>query len=211
MNQANFSIEQSRPYTVRVKVKGVAKMLLHCWQNEAIEEKAKAKKGSDIKKTDNLESYVERVKNPENPDFGKIVMPTLNLCAGIACAAKSYTDKAAGKGKTMYSRVRACVVPGSEYGVINEGKEKRDENGNHTWDFVDSRRAVINRAGITRSRPAFNEGWEITFDLLVLEPEYVSFEMLYTLVSDAGKFQAIGDFRPTFGRFRIESMAKIED
>lgn len=187
-NGAKAIIDQSRPYVAEVEVTGTAKMLMHCWNIESIEEKAKAKKNSTKKKTDDLESYVLR------NDAGQIVMPTLNFCAAIREAGKSFADPTSPR-KSMKDRLKAVIIPEQEFGLLNDGTTE--------WDFVDRRRVVIQRAGITRERPGFYEGWKITFRLVVLEPEYLQPEKLHELIDNAGKFQALGDFRPTFGRFRI--------
>lgn len=181
-------IELSQPYRAKIQVVGTAKMLMHCWNNEAIAEKAAAKKGSDKKKTDDIESYVLR------DEKGRIAMPTLNLCASIRTAGKSFPDPASPR-KSLHDRLKAIVVPENEYGLINGGVKD--------WDFVDMRRVVIQKAGITRSRPAFFEGWTIEFAIMILEPEYLQPPLLFQLLESAGKFQGLGDFRPTFGRFRV--------
>lgn len=187
-NGAKNLIELSQPYRAKIQVVGTAKMLLHCWNNEAIAEKAAAKKGSDTKKTDNIESYVLR------DEKGRIVMPALNLCAGIREAGKSFPDPASPR-KSLRDRLKAIIVPEIEYGLINGGVKD--------WDFVDMRRVVIQRAGITRSRPAFFEGWKIDFQIMILEPEYLQPARLFELLESAGKFQGLGDFRPSFGRYRV--------
>jgi hypothetical protein len=191
-NGAKEMIDATAPYRAKVKITGTAKMLMHCWNNQAIAEKAAAKKGSATKKTDDLENYVLR------NDKGFIVVPTLNFCAAIRTAGKSYPDPTSPR-KSMHDRIKAIVVPDDEYGLLNGGIK--------TWDFVDMRRVVIQRAGITRSRPAFFEGWQIEFSLMVIEPEFLSPALLAELIANAGKFCGIGDFRPTFGRFRIDSFA----
>lgn len=194
-NGASDLVALGNPYRATVAIVGTAKMLLHCWNNEAIAEKAAAKKGSAQKKTDDLESYVQR------DEKGFIVMPTLNFCAAIREAGKSFPDPASPR-KSLRDRLKAIVVPDAEYGRINGGVK--------TWDAVDMRRVVIQRAGITRSRPAFFEGWQIEFQIMILEPEYLPSELLFQLIENAGKFQAIGDFRPTYGRFRVGSFTVAE-
>ena len=55
-NGAEPDIDLGQPYVVRVVVKGTADLLFHRWNCEAVAEKASAKKGSQAKKTDNVES-----------------------------------------------------------------------------------------------------------------------------------------------------------
>lgn len=187
-NGAKNFIELTQPYRAKIQVVGTTKMLMHCWNIEAIAEKAAAKKGSEVKKTDDLESYVLR------DEQGRIVMPTLNFCASIRTAGKSFPDPASPR-KSLHDRLRAIVVPEYEFGLVNDGAK--------TWDFVDMRRVVIQRAGITRSRPAFYEGWTIEFTIMILAPEYLQPARLFELVESAGKFEGLGDFRPTYGRYRV--------
>ena len=59
-NGAAADIEFTAPYRVSATIQGVAPILFHGWNNEAVEEKAKARKNSKSKKTDNLESYLYR-------------------------------------------------------------------------------------------------------------------------------------------------------
>lgn len=194
-NGAKELIGMGTPYTVDVTVQGTAKMLMHTWNIEAIYEKAKAKKNSALKKTDNMESYVLR------NDSRQIVIPTLNFCASIRTAGKSFADPTSPR-KSMHDRLKAIIFPEKEFGLINDGTKD--------WDFIDRRRVVIQRAGITRERPGFYEGWKITFRITVLEPEFLPLPRLIEIMETAGKFQGLGDFRPTFGRFRIADIKMIE-
>lgn len=195
-NGAADLIQISKPYTAFVTIQGTAKMLMHTWNNEAFDEKAKAKKNSETKKTDNLESYVIRDK------AGRIVVPTLNFCASIRTAGKSFSDPTSPR-KSMMDRLKAIVIPAAEYSLINDGAT--------AWDFVDRRRVVIQRSGIPRSRPGFYEGWKCEFAITVLEPEYLPIEKLTEIIENAGKFQGLGDFRPTFGRYRISNIELVVD
>ena len=194
-NAAQAIIDSEKPYRAIIKVVGTGKMLMHCWNTEVVEEKSAGKKNTAKKKFDDLESYVLRNEK------GKIVMPAVNFCAALKTAGKSFQDPTSPR-KSLHDRIKAVIIPTVEYGLVNGGIK--------TWDFVDRRRAVIQRAGITRSRPGFFEGWEIEFDLTILEPEYISPKLLFELAECAGKFQGLGDFRPTFGRFRIEKFDLIK-
>ena len=71
---ANGLIELEREYIATVEITGTAKLLLHCWNIEAIEEKANAKKNSAKKKTDDLESYIQRNKKRQ------IIMNCKHFC-----------------------------------------------------------------------------------------------------------------------------------
>lgn len=50
-----------------------------------------------------------------------------------------------------------------------------------------------------------HSGWKVTFDLLIMLPEYIDQNALRETIESAGRLIGIGDFRPTFGRFGITS------
>ena len=80
-----------------------------------------------------------------------------------------------------------------------------------TWDKLHQCRVVIQRNAITRTRPCFIKGWEATFILMVLLPEYISLETLNSVINDSGKLIGIGDFRPTYGRFTVIKINQLSD
>jgi hypothetical protein len=103
--------------------------------------------------------------------------------------------------KSLADMIRAGIVP---LDVIALFEPKRKE-----WDYEDKQRVTIQRAGITRVRPAMREGWRITFDLLVNIPEYLNESLLMSLLNNAGRLVGICDYRPTYGRFSIAGFETI--
>jgi len=198
-NDAKAMIDGRVPYIARVEVRGVAPLLLHRWSIEAIAEKAKAKKGSAEKKLDNLESYVYRLND------GRLGLPGMNLTAAL-CEAARYAQDPRSPRKSARDLVRASVVPLD--GIAPFVPDRL------TWDYEDARRVMVQRAGVTRVRPALTEGWRVQFSLLVNSPEYVTPEFLHALVSSAGRLVGLCDFRPTYGRFEVshfETVDALED
>ena len=191
-NAASQLIDNSRPYLATVKIVGTAKKLFHCWKQTVVDEKASSLKNSTTKKTDDIESYV--IRNEK----GLITIPTANFCASIRYAGKAFADPSSPR-KSMYDKLNSICVPYNEYALINDGVK--------TWDYVDARRVVIQRAGITRQRPGFNEGWTATFKIMVLAPDFLPPARLREIMDYAGKFQGIGDFRPSHGRFRVDGFS----
>lgn len=185
-NGAKEQIQLSEPWIARVEITGSADLLFHRWNNEAVAEKAAARKGSAAKKTDNIESYVYR------NDDGEICLPGEYLRGAIVGAAKFRQDPRSPR-KSAQDLFKAAVIsltPLASLGV----KE---------WDYEDARRAVVQRNGITRIRPAMRVGWKAEFDLLVNLPEYVDQPFLREVLAMAGKLIGVGDFRPTYGRFDV--------
>lgn len=54
-------------------------------------------------------------------------------------------------------------------------------------------------------------GWKIRCLLQVLTPEYIDPAMLHDVLMHAGRLVGVGDFRPTFGRYRVTSFAVQEE
>jgi len=174
------------PYTVEVTITGSSKILFHRWSNEDVEAKAKAAKNSAAKKSDNLEAYIYR------DDNGDIAIPGEYLRQSIIRAAKYKQDPRSPR-KSAYDLFKAGIVALTDLASC----------GKSDWDFIDRRRVTIQRNSITRERPGMYEGWTAAFLLQVLLPEYINTTLLYDVITDAGKLEGIGDFRPTFGRFQV--------
>lgn len=185
-NGAAEDISYTEPYTAEVTLVGTTDLLFHRWNVEAVAEKANAAKGSKSKKTDNIESYVYR------DERGHICIPGEYLRGSIINAAKYRQDPRSPR-KSAMDLFKAGVV--SLTPLASLGKD--------TWDYESGMRAVVQRSGITRIRPAMKLGWEASFELLVTLPEYISPQVLNEVIVNAGRLIGVGDFRPTYGRFRV--------
>jgi len=185
-NDASEFIAMERPYCARITIEGTAPLLMHAWSVVAVQEKADAKKGSEAKKTDNIESYVYRDKK------GFLGVPGTAFHATLAHAAKFVQDPRSPR-KSAMDLVKAAIIPLDDVALFHA--QTKD------WDYLDQRRVVVQRNSITRTRPAMNVGWKITFNMMVTLPHYISPILLRQLITDGGKLVGLLDFRPTFGRF----------
>lgn len=187
-NGGAATIDVSQPYRISVQLTGTADLLFHRWNSQAVDEKAKAAKNSKAKKTDDIESYVYR------NDDGELCIPGEYVRQSIVMAAKFRQDPRSPR-KSAMDLYKAGVVPLS----ILASTGKKD------WDYEDTRRVVIQRSGVNRTRPALKQGWKAAFEFLVLTPEYIAPMDLHAVLTQAGVLVGIADFRPTFGRFGITS------
>ena len=185
------------PYQVTVNVVGVADILFHRWNCEAVAEKAAAKKGSAAKKTDNIESYVYRDEN------NIICVPGEYLRMAIITAAKYRQDPRSPR-KSAMDLYKAGIVSLTGVAPIIVGGKTQSEK----WEYEHQCRVTVQRNGITRVRPAFRSGWSATFELMINVPELISMDQLNEVIVDAGRLVGLGDFRPSYGRFRIASIEK---
>jgi hypothetical protein len=191
-NGAAATIENGEPYIVRVRINGVSDLLFHRWNCEAVEAKGKAAKGSKAKKTDDVESYVYR------NDDGELSIPGEYLRGAIVTAAKFRQDPRSPR-KSAMDLFKAGVVSLTALAPI----------GAKEWDYEHRARVMVQRNGVTRCRPAMKAGWQAEFDLMVNLPEYISADMLHEIVVNAGRLIGIGDFRPTYGRFRVTNFEAV--
>jgi hypothetical protein len=192
-NGGEADIGHSEPFWVKVKIEGSADFLFHRWNSEAVDEKAKAAKNSKSKKTDNVESYVYRLDN------GHLAIPGEYFRGAIISAAKFRQDPRSPR-KSAMDLFKAAIVVTTTLADL----------GCKDWDYLDRRRVMVQRQGINRTRPAMRAGWVVTFDLMVLLPEYVDRNALRETIESAGRLIGMGDFRPTYGRFGITSYKVME-
>lgn len=187
-NDAESVVEISQPYAALITVVGTAPFLFHRWSVEGVDAKAKAAKGSKAKKEDDLESYVYRNHK------GELAIPGEYLRMAIIGAAKFRQDPRSPRKSAMdlFKAGVVAIEPLCSLGVKD-------------WSFVDKRRVMIQRNGITRARPAMDIGWKVDFLIQCLLPEYIQPDMLNEVVQSAGRLIGVGDFRPTYGRFQVVS------
>ena len=192
---AAFGMSLQEPFLVEITVVGTSALLMHGWNIQSIDSKAEAKKGSREKKTDNLESYVHR------DDKGFLAIPTVNLAAAIAEAARSMPDPRSPR-KSARDLIKSVVQANRPFATL----EPKTKN----WDFEHRCRVVIQRAGITRTRPAMKEGWKATFLLQNNGPEYFSEEAIHLLAVQAGRVAGLCDGRAIgYGKFRVTNFRRI--
>ncbi len=187
------------PFTIQVTIQGVSDLLFHRWSNEDVKEKNAAAKGSKTKKIDNIEAYLYRDEN------NYICMPGRYLNRAIVEAARFHQDPRSSRKMAKDLVQAAVIVPTMLAPVLVKDKPTSD------WDYLDRQRVVIQRAGITRVRPAFTAGWKAQFNVTSLLPEYVTPQFLRRLVQDSGKFIGLADFRPTYGRFDVIEWKELNE
>lgn len=196
-NGARETIEFVKPYTARIVIEGIAPILFHAWNIDSIAEKAKAAKGSRGKKTDNIETYAYRVSGSDR----RLGIPTINFHSTLVEAARYVQDPRSPR-KSARDLCKAGIVPGPDVAPFIPDTEE--------WQYVDRRRVTVQRAGVTRERPAMRPGWRIAFDLTITAPEYIDRALLRALIQSAGKLVGLCDFRPTYGRFDLVSFEVSE-
>lgn len=182
------------PYRAEISIEGVAPILFHRWSCEAVEAKATAAKGSKAKKTDDVESYLNR------DAAGHIAIPGEYLRQSVIEAAKYRQDPRSPRksAKDLFKAAIISLTDLASTGAIDP-------------DYLDRRRVCVQRAAVTRVRPALNAGWSASFQMMVQTPEYVSPQTLNAVIADAGRLVGVGDFRPSYGRFVVTNFTIMEE
>jgi hypothetical protein len=203
-DSGNTTIQLDTPYSVEIQITGDCPILFHRWQSDSVAAKANAAKGSRAKKSDDVESYVWRDDNqviclPGEYLRGSMVDPRNG-------AAKYQQDPRSSR-KSALDLFRAGVVSLTDLAAIT----KADGDKADAWDYLDRRRVTVQRAGVTRERPALNTGWTCEVKLMVLLPQYIDARLLHRTLTDAGRLVGVGDFRPTFGRFSVTKFALLAE
>lgn len=185
-NDGKEAVEIGAPYIARIEIEGVAPILFHRYSCEAVIAKSEATKNSKAKKTDDVESYVYRCED------GTLGIPGQAMKAALVGAGRSRQDPRSPR-KSAIDLYKAIIIPLED--IATTGKKD--------WDYIDQRRAVVQRNAVNRSRPALLKGWKCAFSILIQAPEYLDAHGLQSLAVDAGRFCGLGDFRPTYGRFSV--------
>lgn len=187
-----------QPFTAEVTVVGTAPMLFHRYDPELIKKLSELPKGAAEKKIDHVEHYVYRDED------NNLCMPGVNFKACLKNAAKRFKDPSSPR-RSAHDLIGAGIVVTPYLAPIKrEGVLLKD------WDAMDVRPVVIKRDRITRHRPMLYEGWSIDFQVGVIDSEHITGTFLHKLISRAGLFSGLGDFRPDFGGFRLDSFIEVK-
>ena len=175
------------PYAIDVVVEGASDLLFHRWNCESVDAKSKAAKNSKSKKEDDIESYVWRDTD------GKLCIPGEYFRQSVIHAAKFKQDPRSPR-KSAMDLFKAGIVSLTTLAPL----------GVKQWDYLDTRRVTVQRAGINRTRPAMRVGWSTQLQFQVLTPEYIDPALFQDVLNTAGRLVGVGDFRPTYGRFFVK-------
>lgn len=205
-NDAADFIAAGIPYMVDITIEGVCPLIFHRYSVESVAEKTNAAKNSKAKKTDDLESYVYR------DDEGFVCLPVIYVIQSVCGkdgAAKFRQDPRSPRASAL-KLYKAAVIPVDELARITRPSYPE---GTKEWDMEDTRRVCVQQAAISRTRPAFKTGWQASFRIMVTMPEYVSPADLHHVLTQAGICVGTGNFRPTYGRYKVNrfELVQLED
>lgn len=185
-------------YQVHAVVEGTSPLLQHRYP---MPDFASLSKGG--KKSTGAKDYSEEWKDSLYvTKDGQIYQPASHFELSMTKAAAGF--KVAGKrGKSYKDLVAANMFIDPQeilFGIQAPTELDLDADKQLYLDF---RPVVIQRARVTRLRPAFKAGWRLDFTINVIDDELPS-DILQDILVLAGKAVGVGDYRPKFGRFAVQ-------
>lgn len=131
-------------------------------------------------------------------DKGEPCMPGENIEAMILAEA--------GRNK-MKREVKAGVISDGLFPIIYDGPRNAEKLWLRRKDFAFSKTIRNQMSRVVRTRPIFRE-WSLVFDVEVIE-EVINRSRVEEFVRAAGGVIGLGDWRPKFGRFELESVEEV--
>lgn len=183
-------------YTVDCKVKGTAPLMQHRFPMPELSEMSKG----GTKRTGAVD-YSEEWRGYFYANGKGVYQPATHFESAMIAAAVNF--KITGKrGKTYKDLFKAAVFVTPEEILHNvEVPETLDTDGDKPL-YLDMRPVVVNRARVVRIRPTFKPGWELEFNIEVIDDQ-ISSDLVQDVLQLAGKTVGVGDYRPRFGRFNV--------
>jgi len=174
---------EENAYKIKVKIKGVAPLLM----NRPCLEENKRKKQVYIPEEEVEKAIYQNSKG--------VFAPATWIKSSLTKAATRFKLKGSGK-KTYKDLIKGeIIIEPIEISL----KEK--------W-VIDERYVNVNRAKILRWRPRWNN-WSMEFDIIIADKNDLCPDDLQRFLTDSGKYIGIGDNRPENGRFIIEKFEPI--
>ena len=164
---------------INVKVKGIAPLLMNRFSEPIQGESKRGKKVYDPKE--------EAEKKTYRTEDGKLFIPNTHFKASMVKASADF--KMTGR-KTYKDYVKAGVFVETEQIILDQQEYE-----------IHSEPVVIQRARVMSWRPKFKE-WSCSFVIEIVD-EMINPTTLKEILSMSGKYKAVGDLRPEYGRFEI--------
>jgi len=131
-------------------------------------------------------------------DQGNLFLPTPAFRSALVGAAK---------GRRLGKTAATTIVKGATFAATERTTLIDPIGGKPLTDYdIDTRRAVVQRQAVLRSRPRL-ENWQAVVEL-EYDEEFIVESTLVELMEIAGRIIGVGDYRPEksgpFGRFDVK-------
>lgn len=184
-------------YTINVQVQGVAPLLQHKYP---LPDFADLSKGGKQKTGEKDYSQEWRDYLYVTSD-GEVYQPAIHFDGCMVKAAAGYKIQGA-RGKTYKDLFKGNVFCSPDEILHGIKVPEMLDNDADKPLYLDVRPVVMQRARVIRIRPAFKPGWKLDFEITVLDDQ-IPHNVVFEVLTLAGRTAGVGDFRPKFGRFLV--------
>lgn len=196
-------------YTIDVRIEGTRPLLHHRYLLPTPDQLDPAPR----RKTGGEEFAYEWLRTMHTRG-GLLVQPATHVEGALIHTAGNYRIRGA-RNKTYRDAFRSYITVHPEHIPLHRdghplpapGPELLRAPTEHLC--VNIQRAVIKGArgaSVARARLQINAGWTLTFAIHV--DDDIPITAVETILNDAGRAAALGDYRPRYGRFRVIQFAQ---
>jgi hypothetical protein len=178
--------ERKNMKQIEVGIQGVSPYLMHRFGGTDASELDNARGKRSVGAPDySLEAEKALYKNEQG-----IYVPSRQVEASMIKASSNFQIPGKGK-KTFKDLLKGFVFIEEPELIMNPQKYE-----------VDIQAVRIQRARIVRYRPIFRE-WTLKFHINIQEENEIPDKIVQDILTHAGQYVGIGDYRPRYGRFRV--------
>ncbi len=103
-------------------------------------------------------------------------------------------------------KFKSCVFAFEDAPLLYDGPRKPEDMWeSETPSFCDTRAVTIGKARVMRTRPIFQVGWRCDYTLSLSAGAEFDVSDIKTALEKAGLYSGIGDYRPRFGRYKVNA------
>lgn len=175
--------------TIEVEIEGVSPYLMHRFPMDGAD-------NAETVKTGRKDYSQEVEKALYLAEDGTIYIPSTCIEGCLIKTASNF--QISGRGKKTYKDLikSALIVTPTEIPISPQ-----------KW-ATDARPVVVQRSRVIRYRPRWDK-WKLKFKCLITDDQLPT-EVVKKMLVHGGMYQGIGDFRPKFGRFQVNSVKEID-
>lgn len=190
-------------YTIDASIRGTAGLLQHAFGAGQLGEIQKAAKVETVKRDYSLEWMDTMYRCPD----GLLGQPASHIEGAMVKAATSFIRKSKKTYKDSikaYLYVQPDMIPHIRDGeYVTAPDASLIQHPTETLS-VSIMRVVVQRSAVARSRLLIASGWELAFQMQVVDDQ-LDPDVIKSILTEAGISVGIGDYRPRFGRFSVTS------
>lgn len=189
-------------YKANVAIVGTAGLLQHAFGSQNLEDVQQA-----AKRQSGAQDYSLEWISTMYTENGYLCQPAVHIEGALLRASTNFKVKGrAGKSWRdafqAYCYVQPDMIPHLRDGqsVLVPGPDLA-LNGN-PYLSVSIMRVKVQRAAVARSRLLIAPGWELRFQMEVIDDQLRP-DVVQTVLKEAGRAFGLGDYRPRYGRFIV--------